>query len=234
MTGTWALLPVKPLRYSKTRLSSVLRPDECAALSKAMLLDVITALETSSSIDHIAVLTSDPEITRLVDELGHSVINDTAEQPGTATALSSGLNEAADVIAQRGGTTLCIIPADLPSVSAGDIDELLQRHGKANDNKLSLCPAIRDGGTNALVCTPPASVPFCFGPDSANRHLEQAAISGLTAERLPMHAFFRDIDTPDDLLWLSQQENCPNTSDYLRDSGIFARLYSTLNARASA
>ncbi|MGI9291262.1 MAG: 2-phospho-L-lactate guanylyltransferase [Gammaproteobacteria bacterium] len=234
MSNTWALLPVKPPLQSKSRLSSILQPQECAALSKAMLRDVINALELSSCIDRIAVLTCDTEVAELVSELGHSVIKDTVENPGSASALCEGLQQATTFIAQQGGDTVCIIPADLPTISAQDIDALLHRHGNNAEPRVSLCPAIRDGGTNALVCTPPDALTFEFGPDSANRHLQQADKQGLKAERAPMHAFFRDIDMPEDLLWLAQQDNCPNTLNYLRDSGLFARLDPALTLRASA
>jgi len=89
---------------------------------------------------------------------------------------------------------------------------------------LSICPAIRDGGTNALVCSPPDAMPFQFGSDSARKHLEEAAVRGMPNARLRMHAFFRDIDTPDDLVWLAGQKNGINTVRFLQQSGIAARL----------
>ena len=45
MTETWALIPVKQPAQSKTRLLSVLREQECALLSRAMFMDVLTAVD---------------------------------------------------------------------------------------------------------------------------------------------------------------------------------------------
>jgi 2-phospho-L-lactate guanylyltransferase len=215
MTDIWALVPVKSPEQSKTRLASVLQPQECAMLSRAMFMDVLAALDATKGITHIAVLTSDKEVAALADQLGHEVIQD-----NSGGQLCDGLNEAARYIVDQGAAAMLIIPGDIPTVTPQDIEELL----KAHQPGLSLCPAIRDGGTNALVCSPPNAIPFQFGDDSARRHIETAEERGLNAARLPMHAFFRDIDIPDDLIWLSRQGAGGNTVRFLRQSGIFARL----------
>lgn len=215
MSNVWALIPVKQLECAKTRLASVLRPQECAMLSRAMFMDVITALKDAASVTNIAVLTNDPEVAELASQLGHTVIADPMDGD-----LCAGLDSAAQQIAAAGADTVLIMPGDLPTVSTADIEELVAAHSGG----LSLCPAIRDGGTNALVCTPPDAIPFCFGVDSARKHIAAADENGLQAARLPMHAFFRDIDTPDDLAWLARQDGSGNTVRFLHQSGIAARL----------
>jgi 2-phospho-L-lactate guanylyltransferase len=224
----WALLPVKTPERAKTRLASVLHPKECAELSRAMLLDVLAAMQASSHITHIGVLTSDPEVAALIEQLGHTVIPDEDD-----ISLCEGLNKAASYIAAQGAAAILIIPGDIPTVTAADIEQLIKRHCEAHASGLSICPAIRDGGTNALMCSPPDALPFQFGNDSARRHIELAHARGLSAERIPTQAFFRDIDTPEDLVWLSDQETGANTMNYLRESGIFARLGPGLTARAA-
>jgi 2-phospho-L-lactate guanylyltransferase len=215
MNEVWALLPVKSPGQAKTRLASLLQPQECASLSRAMLTDVLTALNESEHIDKIAVLTNDKDIMALANRLGYSVIEDPSD-----SALCDSLNSAAQHIAARGAKTLLIVPADMPTISAHDIDELLDRHTSG----LSVCPAIRDGGTNALVCSPPNAMRFQFGPDSARRHIDEAARCNVPHARLAMHAYFRDIDTPDDLAWLANQAGAPHTLRFLREAGIIARL----------
>ena len=215
MNETWALVPVKSPEQSKTRLSSVLQPQECAMLSRAMFMDVLAALDSADSISHVAVLTSDTEVAALASQLGHEVIPDKS-----AGQLCESLNEAALYIADQGADSMLVIPGDVPTIMSVDIEQLLKSH----EGDLSLCPAIRDGGTNAIICSPPNAMPFQFGEDSAQRHIEVAEQYGLTATRLPMQAFFRDIDTPDDLVWLSRQTSDGNTIRFLRQSGIFARL----------
>ena len=224
MTETWALVPAKAPELAKTRLSAILQPEECAALSRAMLQDVIHTLENCHSIDRIAVLTNDTAISTLVNDAGHTAIADVTSKQTSTDALCAGLNAAAEFIAAQGGTTLIIIPGDLPTLCPADLDQLLHKHATSAQPRLSLCPAIRDGGTNALVCTPPNALQFKYGADSARVHIETAEQHGLNAQRLPMQAFFRDIDMPEDLFWLSQQQEESATATYLRNSGIFARL----------
>jgi 2-phospho-L-lactate guanylyltransferase len=215
MKNVWALLPVKALELSKTRLASVLQPQECALLSRAMFMDVLAAMDDAHYISNIAVLTNDADVAELTTQLGHLVI---ADQP--EGELCAGLNTAAIQISALGADTVLVMPGDLPTVTAKDIDDLLARH----QGGVSICPAIRDGGTNAIICSPPDALPFQFGCDSARKHLQEATDRGMPHARLPMHAFFRDIDTPDDLAWLARQDNTGNTVRFLHQSGIAARL----------
>jgi 2-phospho-L-lactate guanylyltransferase len=215
MNEIWALIPVKSLARAKTRLAKVLQPPECALLSQAMLLDVLTAMEQARGIDRIAVLTSDPLVAELAAKLGHRVIADVDEGE-----LSDGLNAAVRQIAAAGARSVLVMPGDMPTVTAADIEQLLERH----KGGLSICPAIRDGGTNALMCSPPDAIPFQFGTDSASKHLAAAEQRDIQNDRLRMHAFFRDIDTPDDLTWLAGQETAAHTLHFLREAGIMARL----------
>lgn len=215
MTETWALIPVKRPAQSKTRLLSVLQPQECALLSQAMLMDVLTAVDEAQHIDRVAILTNDDEVAAVAQQLGHEVLRDRSDDE-----LSSGLTQASQRLATRGATRILILPGDLPTITAADIDDLLTRHTTG----LSLCPAIRDGGTNALVCSPADAIEFQFGKDSAARHLDAAAAAGLESQRLAIPAFFRDIDIPEDLWWLSSKIADSHTQRFLQQSGISARL----------
>ncbi|MEE4184968.1 MAG: 2-phospho-L-lactate guanylyltransferase [Gammaproteobacteria bacterium] len=214
MAEVWALVPAKSPARSKSRLRSVLPADDCAQLSHAMLQDVLAALEGAASVDRIAVLTDADEVAHFAAGAGHRVIRDAGDE------LCAALDQAAAELARQGATTIIVLPGDIPTITSADIDGLLAGH----QTGLSLCPAIRDGGTNALVCTPPDAVPFCFGADSAARHLQAAAAHGLQTSRRAMPAFFRDIDLPDDLVWLNAQAAGSHTQDYLRQSGLSARL----------
>ena len=216
---TLALIPMKVLEHSKTRLASVLTATECAALSRAMLLDVLNALHDARHIQHVAVLTSDAEVQNLVRAMGHLVIED-----DSAGQVNTGLNTAAQQIAAAGAATVVVIPGDLPTISGQDIDRLLAEHFKGITEGISLCIAGRDSGTNALVCSPPDVLPFRFGHNSAARHLDAAAAAAIPARALTNQAFSRDIDTPDDLDWLTQQDPGLNSIQFLLQAGIPARM----------
>jgi len=101
-----------------------------------------------------------------------------------------------------------------------DIDGLLAEAGEG----LCVCPAGRDGGTNALVITPPAAIQFRFGEESARHHLEAGEGAGLISKEIELNAFSHDIDTPADLLWFCRQAIFGRTADFLDQSGIRAKI----------
>lgn len=218
-----ALVPVKTPCEAKTRLSPVLGQDECARLCMAMLEDVLFALAGAQRIDAVAVVTTDDRVADFTAELGHTVMRDDGK------GLCAALDAAAAELAAVGTQTVLIVPADIPTVSSADIDVLIERH----NGGLSISPAIRDGGTNALICSPPDAVPFCYGRDSASRHMRAAEQSGVPCHRLPVPAFFRDVDLPEDLAWLGSQQKGAHTLEFLQQSGIRARLHSITLGAAS-
>lgn len=221
--ATVALVPVKTPGRAKTRLNPVLEQDECARLAMAMLRDVLDALTAARQIDAIAVVTDDAEVAEFAAVLGHRVMRD------SAVDLCAALDSAAAELAAQGTRTVMIIPADMPTITSDDLDRLLERH----EGGVSISPAIRDGGTNALICSPPDAVAFCYGRDSARKHMLAAERNGINCNRLPVPAFFRDVDLPDDLAWLVSQQQGKHTLAFLQHSGIGARINSVLQRQAS-
>jgi 2-phospho-L-lactate guanylyltransferase (CobY/MobA/RfbA family) len=55
----YALVPVKDLTQAKARLSPLLSPTERHALATAMLDDVLSALQQASTVERIALVTTD-------------------------------------------------------------------------------------------------------------------------------------------------------------------------------
>jgi 2-phospho-L-lactate guanylyltransferase len=194
----WALVPVKSPAAAKTRLAPWLTPAERAALATRMAHDVLAALVASRSLAGIALLAADADGAALARGTPCRVLED--ERPGD---LCASLDAAAARLAADGARTVVIVPADLPALTGNDVDELLAAHRGG----VSVAVATRDGGTNALVLTPPEAIPSLFGPDSAERHLAAARERGLTATRLELPAFARDIDTIEDLRWLREIES---------------------------
>jgi 2-phospho-L-lactate guanylyltransferase len=211
----WALVPIKPPAATKTRLAAALGAEERAELAAHMAHDVLTALNAASGLASVAVLAADQSAVRGVQDFRCRVLED--ERPGD---LCGSLGKAAARIEAEGARTLVIVPADLPALTGSDIDGLLARHW----NAVSIVPAARDGGTNALVLTPPSAIECQFGPDSARRHLDAARRAGLTATRLELPGFARDIDTVDDVLWFCGRARGGRTREYLERAGICSRL----------
>ncbi len=218
MTEICALIPFKGLSGAKTRLAPLLQASECAALAECMLRDVLTALCSTAGIDQVVLFGNDARMAEIAREFGCRVLN---EAPGAG--LCKGLDTAAAILAAEGVERLLIIHGDLPSIKNTDISALL--NGYCAD--MVICPAGRDGGTNALIIDPPDTLPFQFGQDSARRHMETAARLGIDATQIRLPAAALDIDTPDDLRQFCTHPVPGHTWNYLRDSGIAGRLEET-------
>jgi len=58
----WAIIPVKPLLQSKTRLARLLTPDQRAALTAHLLANTIQLLQQIPAIDEILVISRDDAV----------------------------------------------------------------------------------------------------------------------------------------------------------------------------
>jgi 2-phospho-L-lactate guanylyltransferase len=189
-----------------------------------MLLDVLRSLCATPLISGITLLGNEPQLAALTAGSGAVLLPEPAGADYQTT-----LGAAAAALAAQGVRHLLVLPADLPTLSPNDITRLLDSH----TGGISLCPAARDGGSNALLLSPPTAIPFLYGPDSAKRHLEAACANGIAARRIELTGFARDIDTPDDVRWLLEQRIACATLAWLKSSGIRDRLKREQKARDS-
>ena len=166
--GIVAIIPMKPLADSKTRLSRNFTKEEREDLALGMLKRVIGALK-AAAVDVFWVVGGDTRVRNLtrnsngiwLEEMGRN-LNDT-------------LGKAFDRAFER-QTSAMYVASDLPFLKASDIHSLVQ--SSRRQNNISLAPARRDGGTNAILV--PLGIPFRpeVGPRSFIRHLSQAAVLG--------------------------------------------------------
>lgn len=221
MPAAWALVPVKPFADAKSRLTGLLSRAECARLAEEMARDVLRALCAAPEITGIALLSREPDIARLVagGMAGYGGATRLyAELPDEDFRL--GLTRVAADLAAHGVRHLLVLPTDLPTLSSADIAALLAGHSGG----VTVCRAATDGGSNALLLSPPDVIPLLYGPDSADRHLEAARQAGVMARECDLTAFARDVDTPDDVYWLLGQRIACATLAWLKASGLSARL----------
>ncbi len=93
--------------------------------------------------------------------------------------LNSALTQAHAMLRDFGCSELVILPADLPLISATEIDDLV-RAGRASG--IAIASDTAGVGTNALCLVSPRSFRFQFGADSKELHLEE---SGAWARERP-------------------------------------------------
>ena len=210
-----ALVPIKASGESKSRLNSLLSAQQCGELARHMVIDVLDALTAATSIDSVTLLGDTRELKSLAEAYKCKLIRDV-----DGLGLSGNLNLAAQQLQAEGLETLLIAHSDLPLITSEEVDALVQQH----ENSLTFCAASRDGGTNALLASPPTAIKFCFGVDSCARHVDAAREATLDYKIIEQSAFAYDIDTPADLAWLCAQTIAGYTGRYLEASGIMTDL----------
>jgi 2-phospho-L-lactate guanylyltransferase len=194
-SGVFAVVPVKDLAGTKSRLAPVLNPGARAGLTLYMMGRVVGALR-EAGVGDVCVVSPDPIV--LSEALARGAVPLLQRSRGLNTALEEGLARAL----AGGASTLLVLPADLPLLDAVDVRVVLEAVG--DGPRVVLSPDGARSGTNALLSRPPDALPFLFGPDSFEAHLQAARGRGLdlrVCER-PHLAF--DLDTAGDLARLNQ------------------------------
>ena len=160
-----AIIPMKPLAEGKSRLARTLSPEQRANISIGMLRRVLGALR-GASFEFIWVVGGDDRVKHMARNQGGMWFQEMGRN------LNDTLEKAIEQAFQREKSAL-YIAGDLPFVKPSDIHSFIQAsRGLGN---VTLAPARRDGGTNAMLI--PRGVRFRpeLGRRSFSKHLSQAA-----------------------------------------------------------
>jgi 2-phospho-L-lactate guanylyltransferase len=182
-----AVVPVKALAESKSRLFPERPRGDVEALSLAMMGDVIACLRAVERIARVVVVTPDPAVAHAAEAQDAQVL--LRADPGLNPAI-----EAASAAVAGPGDGLFVVLGD---VAAADSAEVAQLLAAAPTRGVALAPS-RDGGTSALLRRPPTVIPACFGRDSAKRHREAAARAGAPLVELALPSLAIDVDLSED------------------------------------
>jgi 2-phospho-L-lactate/phosphoenolpyruvate guanylyltransferase len=212
----YALVPVKDLTQAKARLSPLLSPVERYALAIAMLDDVLAAVRQASTLERIALVTTDAYALSLAAQWGFEVVDE-----GLGRGETGAVELAVKVCRERGASSLAVIPSDIPLLTAADVDVVLQ-HGRQYD--IVIVPSWDSRGTNAVLLRPPDVLQLRFGSWSFFPHVKQAKRKGLSYKvvRLPRVAL--DVDTPEDLARLVPQAMGTRSYAVLEEMGLLRRI----------
>ncbi len=197
--GFWAIVPIKPLRVGKSRLSGVLSDEERAALNLSMLQNTLNVLVSVKEIEEIFVVSRDSSALALARDLNCKTVQEDGK-PGLNTALK----RATLVVRAYSEKGVVILPADLPLVTKSDLEHFISRAGEPPS--IVIAPDRRCEGTNALLIQPPGLINYEFGPDSLKKHLEAAKRANAAIEICHLENLALDLDIPEDLEYLRQME----------------------------
>jgi 2-phospho-L-lactate guanylyltransferase len=197
LSRTWALVPIRGLETAKTRLGDNLDAEERRDLVVDLLGRTLVATRDAGRIAGTIVVTMDPAAAGMARD--HRAVGLVERAPGLNGAISA----ARSVAIARGATAVLVLPADLPAISAEEVDALVRRAARAVDpSSRGLVALVTDqhgSGTNALLVSPPLLIDPRFGV--ASRDLHRAAAAGAAAAFVELDGpLALDVDTTDDLV----------------------------------
>jgi 2-phospho-L-lactate guanylyltransferase len=188
----WAIVPVKPLRRGKSRLSGVLGLEARTALNHYLLSNTLEILSTIPEIEHSLVVSRDPEALTIARDYGARTV-----QEQGSPQLNIALTRATMVAVSHSVQGVLIVPADLPLLTAEDIHEVIKR--AENPPVVVVTPDRHQKGTNALLVSPPGLIQYEFGQNSFQQHCLSAEKAGARLEICTRKSVALDIDLPEDL-----------------------------------
>jgi 2-phospho-L-lactate/phosphoenolpyruvate guanylyltransferase len=193
--GVSAVVPVKDLRGTKSRLAPILDPGARAGLTLYMMGRVVRAI-VDAGVEDVCVVSPDRIVLEEAKRRGATPL--VQESRGLNPALEEGRRRALEL----GAPTLLVLPADLPLLDAGDVRAVLQETGERSSAVIS--PDSMRSGTNALLLHPPEVLSFAFGPDSFEAHLGAARKRSLDVRICERPHLAFDLDTAGDLARLRE------------------------------
>ena len=201
----WAIIPIKPLRRGKSRLSSVLTEQERENLNHNLLTRSIICLKQVKEIDQIVVVSHDPAALSISREYGVRTI-----QENRNTNINNALRKATQAAKAFNASRVLIIPADLPFMMPDDLTDLISKSKSAPE--IIINPDRKMYGTNALFINPPGILDYDFGQWSFKKHIEQAERKKIKVEIYNNERLGFDLDLPEDLVLYIERKS---TNDLL-------------------
>ena len=180
------IIPFKP-NGAKSRLSSVLSPEERRLLAFATLGDVLNIAEGFGEITILSRSGFNSGFNEFLPIRGFGIVESERD-------LNDALNELIELNSEMGWPyDLLIVMADLALITREDFHGILQTNGD-----VVLSPG-RGGGTN-MILVRDLRFRTCFEGISFLKHLEFARRQGLVVEIFASYRSGCDIDEPSDIL----------------------------------
>lgn len=214
---TAAILPVKRFSKAKQRLGQSVADTLRADLARAMVGDVLSALDRCEAIELTIVVTNERAVAAAARYIGARIVEDTRED-GQSAAVELGIA----VAAAEGFERVLCVPGDCPALEPTEVDALLSgrldvaendanpEEDADNDGEMAgsvvvIVPDRHGTGTNGLLLAPPTAIAPSFGPGSCERHRELARAAGSACRVERVATLLLDIDTGEDLAALRER-----------------------------
>jgi len=176
---------------SKQRLAGILEAHERQSLALHLFDQTLARLGRYFPELSILVVTESPRIKSIALQYGVEVLTEPSE-----SNLNAAVDLAAQWCCQNEFESQLVLPADIADLCPIELATLL--HSQRLSPSVLICPA-SDGGTNALLTSPPDVIAFSFGSNSSRQHVQNAQQHLIPCMTLSMDKLSFDVDTPKDL-----------------------------------
>ena len=210
-------MPVKGIANALIRLAPLLNREERAQFSLTMLRDVLDVLRKVRGLDGLAVVSREPIVWEIARGEGARVIEEPPDVVGEGPAVDYG----ADILWRERVCQVLVIPSDLPLVKVQDLEAILLEDIGAPS--VIMAPS-DDGGTNALLKSPPDVIPSRFGPNSLSLHIREAEARNVPYQVLRLPSLATDIDSPQDMETFLNTPNSTLSLALAEEMGLRERL----------
>lgn len=196
MPGIVALIPIRSFTEGKSRLAGAVGALDREQLIKRMFEHVVSAVRQSGVVDRIVVVSPDPAVLAAAAAIDSSIlaVRQPHSQPGLNAAVALGREAAIRLRA----SAMLVLFGDLPVLQPDDVRSLVRR-----DAPVVIATDRHGAGTNALMLRlgsrAASQFTFHYGPNSRQRHLEEAERLGLDAVTAVASGTAIDLDTVDDI-----------------------------------
>ena len=186
---TLAILPVKNLNQSKSRLSPAINRQQRESLTSHLLRRTIRILKTARGIDDILLVSRDKKICALALSENVRFLSERGAE------LNQALEQATRWSVEYQYSAILILPLDLPLLISEDIDSILRiSHGM--EKIVVIAPDQEMRGTNALLVKPPGIMAYQFGLSSFQCHCQQFSDRNIKSRIYRSAGTGFDLDSP--------------------------------------
>jgi len=195
------VLPLRTVAGGKARLGEALDAEEREELVLGLLVETLAVLEAWPTCQRVHLVSPDQGVGALPIHDERAIVR-VVGQPGEG--LNEGLRLGIGAGVADGAASVLVLPADLPHLSVGALDELVLAADAAltvaaGGPLVAIAPSDARNGTNALLLHPPDVIAPAFGADSFEVHLRAAQAADAAVQVVAGSALGFDLDTPEDL-----------------------------------
>ncbi|MCZ2720897.1 2-phospho-L-lactate guanylyltransferase [Marinomonas sp. 15G1-11] len=190
MTLPCIVIPMKSPKKAKQRLSLHLSNEDRESLALTLFKKTLAFFNRHFPHIETLVVSESSEVLALAKTYGTHTLFDDGSQ-----GLNGALKRACGWVKQAGFSQQLIIPSDIAILDKMEIESLLLSSEQAS----VVIALAKDGGTNALLTSPPDAIEFAYGTHSANKHKAQAVSKKMSCVCLQLSHLSLDIDLSDDL-----------------------------------